>query len=115
MVHESSAAAAGTFAERILVELSCDILFLGVDGIDLEFGLSIANIAEASLNQKMIQMAQKVIIMADSTKFGRRGLGKIGSLDQVDYIITDSNVPSGTIRQLEETGIKLIIADKPNR
>ena len=60
-------------------------------------------------------MAQKVIIMADSTKFGRRGLGKIGSLDQVDYIITDSNVPSGTIRQLEETGIKLIIADKPNR
>ena len=115
MVHESSAAAAGTFAERILDELSCDILFLGVDGIDLEFGLSIANIAEASLNQKMIQMAQKVIIMADSTKFGRRGLGKIGSLDEVDYIITDSNVPSGTIRQLEETGIKLIIADKPNR
>jgi len=115
MVHQSSAAAAGAFAEKILDDLSCDILFLGVDGIDLNFGLSIANITETSLNQKMIQMAQKVIIMADSTKFGRRGLGKIGCLDQIDYIITDSAIPSGTARQLEENGIKVIIADKPNR
>jgi DeoR family transcriptional regulator of aga operon len=63
----------------------------------------------------MIQLAQKVVIMADSTKFGRRGLGKIGSLDQVEYIITDNGIPSGTARQLEETGIKVIIADKSNR
>jgi DeoR family transcriptional regulator, aga operon transcriptional repressor len=115
LVHQSSAAAAGAFAERILDDLSCDILFLGVDGIDIDFGLSIANITETSLNQKMIQMAQKVIIMADGSKFGRRGLGKIGSLDQVEYIITDSSIPSGTYRQLEENGIKVIIADKPNR
>ncbi len=44
-----------------------------------------------------------------------RGLGKIGGLDQVEYIITNSSIPSGTYRQLEENGIKVIIADKPNR
>jgi DeoR family transcriptional regulator, aga operon transcriptional repressor len=110
LVHKSSASSAGAFAEKILEEISCDILFLGVDGIDLEFGLSIANLAEASLNQKMIQLAQKVVIMADSSKFNRRGLGKISSLEQVHYIITDNGVHSETVKQLEEKGIKVIIA-----
>jgi DeoR/GlpR family transcriptional regulator of sugar metabolism len=44
------------------------VLFLGVDGIDLEHGLSITNIVEASLNQKMIRLAQTVVVLADSSK-----------------------------------------------
>ncbi len=110
LVHKSSASSAGAFAEKILEDISCEILFLGVDGIDLEFGLSIANLAEASLNHKMIQLAQKVVILADSTKFNRRGLGKIGTLDQVHYIVTDSKVHPDTVKNLEEKGIKVIIA-----
>jgi DeoR family transcriptional regulator, aga operon transcriptional repressor len=111
LIHQSSASAAGTFAELILEHISCDILFLGADGIDLDFGLSITNLNEASLNQKMINIAQKVVIMADSSKFGRRGLGRICTLDQVQYIITDSGVSDVIIKQLEERGIKVIIAE----
>ncbi|ANE52644.1 DeoR/GlpR family DNA-binding transcription regulator [Flavisolibacter tropicus] len=110
IIHQSSASAAGGFAELLLSNISCDILFLGVDGIDLEFGLSITNLTEASLNQKMIHIAQKVIILADSSKFGRRGLGRVCGLDQVHYIITDNAVPADIVAQLEEKGIKVIIA-----
>ena len=39
---------------------------------------------EANLNQVMIQAAQKVVVLADSSKFGRRGFGKICDLDTVD-------------------------------
>lgn len=111
LIHHSSASAAGSFAERILEDISCDILFLGVDGIDLDYGLTITNLTEASLNQKMIPLAQKVVIMADSSKFGRRGLGRISSLEQIHYIITDSGVPAATVTLLEEKGIKVIIAE----
>ena len=111
LIHQSSAAAAGNFAERILEHISCDILFLGADGIDPDFGISITNITEASLNQKMITVAQKVVIMADSTKFGRRGLGRICSLEDIDYIITDSGVAASTVKAMEERGIKVMIAD----
>jgi DeoR family transcriptional regulator, aga operon transcriptional repressor len=110
LIHGSSAAAAGAFAERILEDISADILFLGVDGIDLEFGLTISNLTEASLNQKMIQLAQRVVIMADSTKFERRGLGRICSLDQVEYIITDDGVSPTIVKSLEERGVQVIIA-----
>jgi DeoR family transcriptional regulator of aga operon len=110
LIHRSSASAAGSFAELILEHISCDILFLGADGIDLDFGISITNINEASLNQKMINIAQKVVIMADSSKFGKRGLGRICSLDLIQYIITDGGVDDETVKLVEERGIKVIIA-----
>jgi DeoR family transcriptional regulator of aga operon len=110
LIHPSSYSASGYFAELVLENISCGILFLGSDGIDLEFGLSITNLAEASLLQKMIELAQVVVIMADSTKFGRRGLGKICTLDNVQYIVTDNKVSANTIALLEERGIKVIVA-----
>ncbi|MBN8784094.1 MAG: DeoR/GlpR transcriptional regulator [Terrimonas ferruginea] len=111
LVHQSSSSAAGSFAEKILDELSCGVLFIGVDGIDLEHGLSITNIMEASLNQKMIGLAQTVVVLADSSKFDRRGLGKICNLDQIDYIITDSDVSREVVNKIEKAGVRVIIAE----
>ncbi|MBS1567242.1 MAG: DeoR/GlpR transcriptional regulator [Bacteroidetes bacterium] len=111
LIHQSSASAADSIAEKILENISCDILFLGVDGIDPEFGLSIANITEASLNTKMIQLAQKTVIMADSTKFGRRGLGRIAGVEQVQYIITDPGISASTKKSLEEKGVTVLLTE----
>ncbi|WP_346320516.1 DeoR/GlpR family DNA-binding transcription regulator [Chitinophaga sp. YIM B06452] len=111
LIHQSSSAAAGSFAERLLDDISCGVLFVGVDGIDPEFGLSITNLAEASLNMKMISLAQTVVVMADSSKFDRRGIGRICSLEQVDYIITDGMVNGETVKMLAERGVKVIIAE----
>ncbi|MFT4094036.1 MAG: DeoR/GlpR family DNA-binding transcription regulator [Niabella sp.] len=111
LVHQSSSSTAGFFAERILDELSFGILFLGVDGIDLNHGLTITNIMEASLNQKMIPLAQTVVILADSSKFNRRGLGKICNLDQVDYIITDGGISKEEINKIEKAGPTIIVAE----
>lgn len=109
LIRSNSSSVAGSYAERILQELSCEFIFLGVDGIDLDFGFSITNIAEATLNQKMIETAQTVVILADSTKFNRRGLGKICGFDQVQYVVTDNKVASKTVRQLEDKGVKVIV------
>lgn len=110
LIRPNSSSVAGTQAEQILETISCGILFIGVDGIDLEFGLSITNLAETSLDQKMIASAQVVAVLADSTKFGRRGLGKVCELDQVQYIITDKGISPGIVKQLEEKGVEVIIA-----
>lgn len=110
LLHPNSSSVAGAFAERILEDISCGILFLGVDGIDPDFGLTITNLTEASLNQQMIDAAQVVTVMADSSKFGRRGLGRISNLDQVHYVITDEGVSPASVQALEEQGIKVIIA-----
>lgn len=110
IIRKNSSSVAGSHAIRILEEISCELLFIGVDGIDLDFGVTISNLAEASLNQKMIESAQTVVLLADSTKFDRRGLGKICGLDQVHYIITDRKVSDITLNSLSERGIKVILA-----
>jgi DeoR/GlpR family transcriptional regulator of sugar metabolism len=65
---------------------------------------------EAALNNKMIDAAQKTIVLADSSKFGRRGFAKIADMDSVDVIITDAGISPKVIKQIEDLGIELIIA-----
>ncbi len=84
---------------------------ISLDGIDLDFGISTTDMREAHLNQKMIKAAQHVIVLADSTKFGRRGFAKICDMDTVDTIITDSNIRPSDRSRIEEMGIELIIAE----
>lgn len=108
-LRKSSFSVAGSFSEMMLENFSCNKLFLGIDGIDLEFGISTTNILEAQLNQKMISASQKTIVLADSSKFGRRGFGKICNLDELDQIITDKEAPDHDVKALEEMGIEVTL------
>ena len=63
-----SVSVVGPFAEQMLGNFNCSKLFVGVDGIDLEFGLTTTNMLEATLNGAMMNAAQKVIVLADSSK-----------------------------------------------
>ena len=111
MVRNTSVSAVGVYAERMLQDFSCSKLYLGVDGIDLEYGLSTTNLMEAGLNRAMIRTAQKTIVLADSSKFGRRGFSKICDLSDVDQIITDSNVSPHTLAQLRSQGIEVTVVE----
>lgn len=109
ILRKSSSSVTGAYAEKILEEFSCSKLFLGVDGIDLEFGLTTTNMMEAQLNKKMIDAAQKTIVLADSSKFGKRGFGKICGLEDIEQVITDSNISEHTVEKLKGMGIEVTI------
>lgn len=110
VVRHSSLSVVGEYAERILESCSFSKFFLGVDGIDFDFGISTTDMREAELNRKMIRTAQKTVVLADSSKFGRRGFARICGMDDVDTIITDNHVSPAVARSIEELGIELIIA-----
>jgi DeoR family transcriptional regulator, aga operon transcriptional repressor len=109
ILRKSSSSVTGNYAEKILEDFSCSKLFLGVDGIDLEFGLTTTNMMEAQLNKKMIKAAQKTIVLADSTKFGKRGFGKICGLEDIEQIITDSGISDHMVDTLKGMGIEITI------
>lgn len=110
-LRHSSNSVVGKYAEGILSSFCCSKLFLGVDGIDLEFGITTTDVREADLNKEMMRYAQKCIVLADSSKFRRRGFSKIANLEDVDIIITDRGIPDSIARRIEEMGIELIIAE----
>ena len=87
-VHKKSLSAIGGYAEAALSDFSCSKLFFGVDGIDLEHGITTSTIEEAKLTQVMMRSASKIIILADSSKFGQRGFGR-GTGGGVSQLTTD--------------------------
>lgn len=109
MVRSSSSSVVGSIGEKMLAEFTCTKLFLGVDGIDLEYGLTTTSSMEASLNKEMIKAAHKIIVLADSSKFNKKGFGRICGLDEVDQIITDAGIDNKTKTRLVELGVELTI------
>jgi len=109
-VRKSSSSIVGHYAEALLNNFSCSKLFLGVDGIDPEYGFTTTNAMEAILNQQMIKAAQRIIVLADSTKFGRRGFSRICGLSDVDMIITDNEITVPFVKSFEEAGIEIMLS-----
>jgi DeoR family transcriptional regulator of aga operon len=109
ILRKSSSSATGMYAEKILDDFSCSKLFLGVDGIDIDFGLTTTHVQEAQLNRKMIAASQKTIVLADSSKFGKRGFGKICGLEDIEQIITDSGISDHMLKTLQGMGIEVTI------
>jgi len=98
----------GPEAEKTIKNYYFDRLFLGVDGFDLEVGLTTPNPLEAQLNRLMVQMANEVIAVTDSSKFGRRSFSFICELDEIDQIITDKDIPKQYTEGLKKRNISII-------
>lgn len=108
VVRHTSTSVVGPYAEAIMAEHACRKLILGVDGFDIEHGLTTTNSYEAHLNDVMIDAAQQVIVVTDSSKFGLRGFSRICGIDKIDKLITDSDAPESMLREIEEMGVAVI-------
>lgn len=108
-IRKSSSSVVGSYAEGILEDFFCTKLFLGVDGIDLQFGVTTSNTMEAELNRRMIKVAQRVIVLADHTKFGKRGFSRICEVDEINEIITDKKIAPGIVEKFVNAGIKVTV------
>jgi DeoR family transcriptional regulator of aga operon len=109
-LRKNSLSLVGILAEKGFRNYFCDQLFLGVDGFDTAYGLSTPNIEEAHLNQIMIEMSKKVIVVADSSKFNRRGFAFIAPVTKIHTLITDKGIPAEERSKLEALGIEVLIA-----
>ena len=99
----------GDQAEQSLQNYHFDMLFLGVDAIDLERGISTHNEDEARLNRRMSEVAEKIIVVTDSSKFNRSSLHKIIDMHRVDIIIVDEGIPQESLEGLRKIGVDVIL------
>ena len=82
---------------------------MGTDGIDLHAGVTTFN-EVFTVSKAMCNAAREVILMADSSKFGRKSPNIVCSLESVDKLITDAGIPADFRAALEEKGIEVIVA-----
>ncbi len=105
VLRKNSFSLVGPLAEESLQKLSADLLFLGVDGFDVGYGLTTPNLLEARVNRAMAEAARRTVLVCDSSKFGRRSLSLILPTSKIHEIITDERVPAKDLRTLREAGV----------
>lgn len=101
----------GPLAERSLTMYHVNKAFLSCKGVHIQKGMSDFNESQALLKKQMMEIADKTVLMADSSKFGIRSFSQIASLSDVEQIITDANIEGKTKIEMEERGIIVSIAN----
>ncbi|MDP9460677.1 MAG: DeoR/GlpR family DNA-binding transcription regulator [Actinomycetota bacterium] len=102
--------AVGDSTVRAMEDLRVDVAFLGANGITPGHGFSTPDEAEAATKRAMARSAQRVVVLADSSKLGREHLVRFASVEDVDVLVTDRGADPGVVAELETTGIEVLVA-----
>jgi DeoR/GlpR family transcriptional regulator of sugar metabolism len=97
----------GILAEEAVQRYHMHRMFLGVDGLDPDRGASEMNAGQARLKERLLPLADEVILLADASKLGRRSAFFFGRARQFDRLITDKAAPLGLINALRKAGVSV--------
>jgi DeoR family transcriptional regulator of aga operon len=109
LLRQTSYSLVGPDAEQALAKLSADRLFLGVDGLDPEVGVTTPDPLEAALNALMIRVSRQTIAVLDASKLGQRSLSVITPVKSLDMVISDSSAPAETVKALRDAGVQVVL------
>ena len=108
-LRKNSFSLVGPIAEETLHKLHADILFLGVDGFDVQYGISTPNLLESRVNRAMIEISKVVVAVCDSSKFGKRSLSLIAPPSALQHVLTDSGIPKVDLSVLKKSGVDVTV------
>ena len=105
-----TASLVGPFARATIEQLRVDWLFFSVTGITEDLVLTGPSEFDAETKLALMSIARRVVLVADSTKFGRDSYVRVAPLVAVHDVVTDINLSSTWVEQLEATGAHLHLA-----
>ena len=98
----------GDITKKILDEFIIDKAFISVSGFSLRTGITDYPLEEVQIQKKLLEISQKSIILADSSKLESTSLIKVRDISDVDILVTDSNISSEIKNIYEKAGIGII-------
>lgn len=109
-IRHRTRAAVDDWALRAYREINADVLFLATNGFSLEGGLTTPDLAEAAVKRAVIRAARRVVLIADSAKFGQQHFARFGDLSDVDVLITDTGLSPENALAIERAGTEVVRA-----
>jgi len=108
-VHPRTGVTMGPYTTRMLAELNVRRAVISVAAIN-DQGYYNSNVLQVETQRAMIQMADEVIVVVDSTKFGHRSLSRVGQLDEIDRLVVDERLNDEWQEKVREVGVDLLVA-----
>jgi len=110
MLRKSEQSMLGHITEKALKELRADKVIMGIQGIHLDYGLTNNYLPETTIDRNIINISEKVIIVADHTKFGQINSAFVADCSLVDTFVTDSGISPELSSAIINNGLSLIVA-----
>ncbi|MBK8022223.1 MAG: DeoR/GlpR transcriptional regulator [Chloroflexi bacterium] len=111
MIDANELAVRGTLSRLILSELQLDRVIIGTKAISVEWGMSAESAEEAELFRSFIKAGHSVILVTDSSKFHQSALVRVATLEAIDVLVTDAELPADFAAQLHDAGVNVRIAE----
>lgn len=110
-VHLRTGVSIGPYADAMLASLNCHRAILSVAAVS-DDGFYNSNRMLVETEKAMMAAADEVIVVADSTKFGKKSLAKLCELNDVVKVVVDDAIEKKWIDTLGAAGVEMLIADK---
>lgn len=105
-----SYAIVGSEAEKALKKYFAKLCIIGVEGVDLEKGLTSNSQMDANITMILVERASKRILVTDSSKIGQVALIPVCPLENIDILVTDEGTPQSFIDEAQKRGVEVFIA-----
>ena len=102
--------AQGPYADKMLSMVRVRKTILSVAGINDE-GFFNNNLLLVETERAMMQAADEVIVVADSSKLGRQSLTHLCPLGEIDYLVVDDGIGDPWRQKVTDTGVRLLVAE----
>jgi DeoR family transcriptional regulator of aga operon len=100
----------GPAAESMIENYLLDVSFIGVDGLTVQEGCSTYDELEAHTDHAFIRRARRTVVIADSSKLGKRTFARICRTDEIGDLVTDADADPDFLTGLREAGVNVLVA-----
>ncbi|WP_237742610.1 DeoR/GlpR family DNA-binding transcription regulator [Actinopolymorpha alba] len=98
------------WARRQLEDISVEVAFLGTNGLSVARGLTTPLPTEAAVKAAMVRAGKRRVLLADHSKFGRDSFCRFASIEELDVVVTGSEVDDDTVAEIESCGPAVVRA-----
>jgi DeoR/GlpR family transcriptional regulator of sugar metabolism len=99
----------GHITTDALVSFHVDTVFTGTFGLDPTTGLSGTNLGETDTDRSLVAAGDRLVVLADSSKFAQRGPIRLAEVRSIDILVTDAAADHRAVRLLRERGVEVIV------
>ncbi|HVA88203.1 MAG TPA: DeoR/GlpR family DNA-binding transcription regulator [Chloroflexota bacterium] len=100
----------GALTEQMLANLNMDLLFVSVNGISVQAGVTIIGELNAQIMRVMASRSRRILVVADHTKIGRTALSRLIPLAAIDTFVTDAHGPDEELEAIRTSGVRVVEA-----
>ncbi|MCA9196264.1 MAG: DeoR/GlpR transcriptional regulator [Planctomycetales bacterium] len=108
-LHQRTGVCIGPYADEMLQRLNVQRAFLSVAGIS-ERGCFNSNLLLVETEKAMMESADEVIVLADSTKFGHQSLALMCELSEIDRLVVDNQISADWRKRLSQANVDVVVA-----